>query len=127
MMLAPVDIEYELVQYLAPLLGVPVGTSIKPGAKDQLVLYTTGGAKATLVSGRPRVVFDCYGEREAPAVSLCSRVWALVEDLDSRFINGIQFYDVDSALPVNLPNPDKPNLYRRQFNSLIHARHRRVS
>lgn len=125
-MLAPADIEFVLVEYLKPLLTVPVATKLG-SAKNQVVLFTTGGSKSTLVSGRPRVVFDCYGEREALAINLANQVWALVEDLDCRMIDGTQFYDVDSTLPINLPHPDKPDLFRRQFNSLIHTRHVRVS
>lgn len=125
-MLAPADIEFVLVEYLEPLLTVPVATKLG-SAKNQVVLFTTGGSKSTLVSGRPRVVFDCYGEREALAINLANQVWALVEDLDCRMIDGTQFYDVDSTLPINLPHPDKPDLFRRQFNSLIHTRHVRVS
>ena len=125
-MLAPADIEFVLVEYLKPLLTVPVATKLG-SAKNQVVLFTTGGSKSTLVSGRPRVVFDCYGEREALAINLANQVWALVEDLDCRMIGGTQFYDVDSTLPINLPHPDKPDLFRRQFNSLIHTRHVRVS
>lgn len=125
-MLAPVDVEFALVEYLKSRLSVPVGTKLG-SAKNQVVLFTTGGSKATLVSGRPRVVFDCYGEREALAVNLVNQVWALVEDLDCRMVSGAQFYEVESSLPINLPHPDKPDLFRRQFNSVIHARHVRVS
>lgn len=125
-MLAPADIEFVLVGYLKSRLTVPVATKLG-SAKNQVVLFTTGGSKSTLVSGRPRVVFDCYGEREALAINLANQVWALVEDLDCRMIGGTQFYDVDSTLPINLPHPDKPDLFRRQFNSLIHTRHVRVS
>lgn len=125
-MLAPADIEFVLVEYLKPLLTVPVATKLG-SAKNQVVLFTTGGSKSTLVSGRPRVVFDCYGEREALAINLANQVWALVEDLDCRMVSGTQFYDVESTLPINLPHPDKPDLFRRQFNSLIHTRHVRVS
>ncbi len=125
-MLAPADIEFALVEYLKANLTVPVGTKLG-SSKNQVVLFTTGGSKATLVSGRPRVVFDCYGEREALAVNLVNRVWSLIEDLDCRLVGAVQFYEVDSTLPINLPHPDKPDLFRRQFNSLIHTRHVRVS
>lgn len=125
-MLAPADVEFVLVEYLKSRLTVPVATKLG-SSKSQVVLFTTGGSKSTLVSGRPRVVFDCYGEREALAINLANQVWALVEDLDCRMIGGTQFYDVDSTLPINLPHPDKPDLFRRQFNSLIHTRHVRVS
>lgn len=125
-MLAPADVEFVLVEYLKSRLTVPVATKLG-ASKNQVVLFTTGGSKATLVSGRPRVVFDCYGEREALAVNLANQVWALVEDLDCRLVGDAQFYDVESTLPINLPHPDKPDLFRRQFNSLIHTRHVRVS
>lgn len=125
-MLAPADIEFALTSYLKPLVSEPVGTKIGT-AKNQVVLFTTGGSEATLVSGRPRVVFDCYGEREAAAVNLANKVWALVKDLDCRLVGESQFYDVELSLPINLPHPDKPDVFRRQFNAIIHARHVRVS
>lgn len=124
-MLAPADIEFALVEYLKANLTVPVGTKLGT-AKNQVVLFTTGGTESTIVSGTPRVVFDCYGEREALAIDLSQKVWALVKDIDSRIVEGVQFYGVGSSLPINLPHPDKPDLFRRQFNSLIHTRHVRV-
>lgn len=124
-MQAPADVEYTAREYLKPFLAVPVRSELGRGA-GQVVVFTTGGAKATLVSGRPRLVFDCYGERAAQAWALVQQVWALVEDLDSRMVGGVQFYEIDSTLPVSLPHPDRPDLFRYQFNSVLHARHVRV-
>lgn len=125
-MQAPLDIEYALSEYLKTKISEPVHTEL--GAeKSQVVLFTTGGPEATLVSGRPRVVFDCYGERAALALNLANKVWAYIKDLDCRMIGEAQFYEIEATLPINLPNPDKPDLFRRQFNAIIHARHVRVS
>lgn len=125
-MLVPADVEYVVREYLKPSLSVPVGSSLGK-ASNQLVAYSLGGPEATLVSGRPRLVFDCYGARQAQAWDLVQKVWGLVKDLDCRLIAGVQFYEIDAQLPVNLPHPDKPDLFRYQFNATIHARHVRAS
>lgn len=125
-MLLPADVEFTVREYLKPLLDVPILSKVGD-PPNQLVTYSLGGAEATIVSGRPRLVFDCYGEREAKAWALAQKAWGLVKDLDCRFIAGVQFYEIDAALPVNLPHPDKPDLYRYQFNATIHARHVRAS
>lgn len=125
-MLVPADVEYTVREYLKPLMSVPVSSKLT-AAKDQVVSFSVGGTEATLVSGRPRLVFDCYGAREGLAWSLVQKVWALVKDLDCRLIAGVQFYDIEASMPVNLPHPDKPDLFRYQFNATIHARHVRAS
>ena len=125
-MLLPADVEYLVREYLKPLLDVPVSSKIGD-APNQLVTYSLGGPEATLVSGRPRLVFDCYAEREAKAWNLAAKAWGLVKDLDCRFMDGVQIYEIEAALPVNLPHPDKPDLARYQFNATIHARHVRAS
>ena len=125
-MQVPADVEYVVREYLKPLLSVPVSSKLTT-AKDQVVTFSVGGAEATLVSGRPRLVFDCYGERAGLAWALVQKAWGLVKDLDCRLISGVQFYDIEASLPVNLPHPDKPDLFRYQFNATIHARHVRAS
>lgn len=125
-MLVPADVEYTVREYLKPLVSVPVSSKLTD-AKGQLVTFSLGGSEATLVSGRPRMVFDCYGEREAQAVALAQKAWGLIKDLDCRLIAGVQFYEISAALPVNLPHPDKPDAFRYQFNATIHARHVRAS
>lgn len=125
-MLAPADVEYVVREYLKPHLSVPVNSELGKGS-NQVVVFSLGGPEATIVSGRPRLVFDCYGERAGLAWALVQKVWALVKDLDCRQIAGVQFYDVEAALPVNLPHPDKPDAFRYQFNATIHARHVRAS
>ena len=53
-----------------------------------------------------------------------SREGAAVRDLDCRRIGDIQFYDTSPEQPpFNYPHPEKPTLYRYQFNALVHARH----
>lgn len=122
----PVDIEYVVQEYLKQFFDEPVSTGI--GSSDpQVVLFTTGGSEVTLVSARPRVVFDCYGATEGQAINLANKVWARVKNLECRVVGGVQFYDVEATLPMNLPHPDRPDVYRRQFNAIIHTRHERVS
>lgn len=132
MLLAPVDIEQAVVGYLKPRLSVPVNYKLEPGVTGQVVVFTTGGVTRTMVSGAPRVMVDCYAARDAGAIALVNQTWGFINDLDGRAltipgVGLVQFYDVENSLPVNLPHPDRPDLARRQFNSLIHIRHQRVS
>jgi len=128
MVLVPADVEYAVEKYLesgfvANGWGVlKVDTQI-PAGDTFVVAFTTGGQDRTTVSGTDRVVFDCYAPRAALAQKLAARVFALIKDLDSRFIDGVQFYDVTPTKPANYPNPDKPDLFRYQFNAVIHARY----
>lgn len=121
-MLAPADVESLLVDHLSTALDVQVGTALR-GDGPQVVLFSTGGQTRTMVSGQPRIVFDCYHSRELPAFELARRVWAQVADMDCRMIGGVQVYDVTPTMPANYPHPDKPSLFRYQFNAEIHARH----
>lgn len=125
-MLVPADVEYTVREYLKPLLSVPVSSKIGATA-NQVVAFSVGGPESTLVSGRPRLVFDCYGGREAQAWKLARDTFGFIKDLDCRLVGGVQFYDVEPTLPSNLPHPDKPDSFRYQFNAIIHARHVRVS
>ncbi|MCT1607157.1 hypothetical protein M3B43_07420 [Nesterenkonia massiliensis] len=129
MVMVPADIEHitnTWIQARYAALGwgqVPVSTTLPPSGESFVVAFTTGGQDRTLVSGEDRIVFDCYGPREAPAQQLSARIFALVKDLDSRLIDGVQFYDVTPTKPANYPDPRKPDLFRYQFNALIHARY----
>ncbi|WP_300345499.1 hypothetical protein [Nesterenkonia sp.] len=129
MVLVPADIEYVVNSWLRDQYQshgwgqIPVSTRL-PRAEDTFVVaFTTGGTNRTLVSGEDRIVFDCYAPREALAQKVSARIFALVTDLDCRRVGDVQFYDVTPTKPANYPNPEKPNLYRYQFNALIHARY----
>jgi len=128
-LLVPADVEYVLERYLEAGFraqgwgAVDVDTRIPAKGDTFVVAFTTGGQDRTLVSGADRIVFDCYAPRAALAQNLAARVFALVKDLDSRLVEGVQFYDVTPTKPANYPNPDKPTLYRYQFNAVIHARY----
>ena len=121
-MIQPADLEWVVADYLDARLDVPASDALK-GDGPQVVVFSTGGVTRTLVSSEVRVVFDAYALQPGAAHILSARVYALVRDLDSRLVGGVQFYDVDPGPPYSFPNPDKPDLYRFQFSALIHARH----
>lgn len=125
--LIPADIEYITQEYLRGVLPADgmsaVVTTAFEDADLVVHLFTTGGDDRTIVSGQPRVVFDCYGRREAQAQRLAAITHGRVKDMDSRVIGGTQIYDVTATLPSNYPHPDRPDYFRYQFNALIHARH----
>ena len=127
-LLIPADIEYAVQGWIKSVFtaqswGSPiVSTSFKDG-DAVVVAFSTGGSNRTLVSGGQRIMFDCYAKREAQAWGLASKVYAAIADLDSRRVEGVQFYDVEPTLPANYPHPDRPDYFRYQFNAVIHARH----
>lgn len=129
MLLVPADIEYAIEKYLEAGFvangwgSVNVDTRIPAAGDTFVVAFTAGGQDRTLVSGEDRVLFDCYAPRAALAQKLAARTFALIKDLDCRHVEGVQFYDVTPTKPSNYPNPDKQDLFRYQFNAVIHARY----
>lgn len=127
-LLIPADLEWVVRDYLTERFAAEGWGDLNGDTKlrehqSQTVLFTTGGSERTLVSSESRFVFDSYEAREAPAQKRAARVFALIKDLHSRRVGDVQFYDITPTVPFNYPDPRTPDLYRYQFNALIHARH----
>lgn len=127
-MLVPADLEWAVRDWVrgqvAGMANPPhVGNRLTERDR-QVVIFSTGGNVRSLVSSDVRLVFDTYATTPGEAQRLAAHVFAAVRDLDCRRIGDVQFYDVSPEQPpFNYPHPEKPTLYRYQFNALVHARH----
>lgn len=127
-MLVPADLEWAVRDWVR---GQVAGMDNPPYVDNrlterdrQVVIFSTGGNVRSLVSSDVRLVFDVYERTPGEAQRLAAHVFAAVRDLDCRRIGDVQFYDVSPEQPpFNYPHPEKPTLYRYQFNALVHARH----
>ena len=127
-MLVPADLEWAVRDWVrdqvAGMVNPPHVDNRLTERDRQVVIFSTGGNVRSLVSSDVRLVFDCYATTPGEAQRLAAHVFAAVRDLDCRRIGDVQFYDVSPEQPpFNYPHPEKPTLYRYQFNALVHARH----
>ena len=127
-MLIPADLEWIVRDWLrgnVADMSPPPHVDNELTERDvQVVVFSTGGNVRTAVSSDVRLVFDCYAKSPGDAHRLAAHIFALVRDLDCRQVGDVQFYDVTPEQPpFNFPHPEKPTLYRYQFNALVHARH----
>jgi hypothetical protein len=119
------DIEGLLIDYLAPVLGIPVGTKA-PGTGTEFVkVLRTGGPRATPVSDRPLVTFEVYATRGSRAVELADKARNALHALAGTWLGTWPVKEVTEAGgPGNLPDPVFPSLTRYQFTLAIHVRGR---
>lgn len=127
-MLVPADLEWAARDWVrgqvAEMANPPHVDNRLTERDRQVVIFSTGGNVRSLVSSDVRLVFDVYERTPGEAQRLAAHVFAAVRDLDCRRIGDVQFYDVSPEQPpFNYPHPEKPTLYRYQFNALVHARH----
>ena len=127
-MLVPADLEWAVRDWVrdqvAEMADPPHVDNRLTERDRQVVIFSTGGNVRSLVSSDVRLVFDCYATTPGEAQRLAAHVFAAVRDLDCRQVGDVQFYDVSPEQPpFNYPHPEKPTLYRFQFNALVHARH----
>lgn len=127
-MLVPADLEWAVRDWVrgqvAEMANPPHVDNRLTERDRQVVIFSTGGNVRSLVSSDVRLVFDVYERTPGEAQRLAAHVFAAVRDLDCRRIGDVQFYDVSPEQPpFNYPHPEKPTLYRYQFNALVHARH----
>lgn len=127
-MLVPADLEWAVRDWVrdqvAGMVNPPHVDNRLTERDRQVVIFSTGGNVRSLVSSDVRLVLDTYATTPGEAQRLAAHVFAAVRDLDCRRIGDIQFYDTSPEQPpFNYPHPEKPTLYRYQFNALVHARH----
>lgn len=127
-MLVPADLEWAVRDWVrdqvAEMANPPHVDNRLTERDRQVVIFSTGGNVRSLVSSDVRLVLDTYATTPGEAQRLAAHVFAAVRDLDCRRIGDIQFYDTSlEQPPFNYPHPEKPTLYRYQFNALVHARH----
>jgi hypothetical protein len=118
------DVEQLLIDYLAPVLGVPVGT--KAAAAPEFVrLVRTGGPRGTPVTDRPQVTFEAYASRGSAAAELADKTRAAVFALAGTLLGSVSIKEVgETGGPANLPDPVFPSLTRYTFTLAVHLRGR---
>lgn len=118
------DAEQLLIDYLAPVLAVPVGT--KAAAGNEFVrLIRTGGPRPTLVTDRPQITFEAYSSRGSTAWALAEKARIAVFALAGTRLGTVSIKEVEEVGgPANLPDPVFPALTRYSFTLAIHLRGR---
>lgn len=62
-----------VIEYLRPVLGVPVVSRVPEKRPAQFVrIERLGGMRSTLVTDRPRIDVECWSDSEENAEALCS-------------------------------------------------------
>lgn len=116
------DVEQFLVDYLEPVLGVPVGG--KPGTgMEFVVVRRTGGVRATPVSDRPQCTFHIYARRPGRAVELVEDLRGAVRAIAGTVIGDVSVKEViEAGGPAVVPDPVFEELVRYQYTVLLHLR-----
>lgn len=121
-MLRHVDTEKLLIDYLTPILGVPVGAKA-PAASEFVKVLRTGGPVATLISDRPQITFEAYSPRGTTAWDLADKARMAVFALAGTVLATTSIKDVtEIAGPAQLPDPVFPALTRYTFTLAVHVR-----
>jgi hypothetical protein len=118
------DTEKLLIDYLGPILAVPVGTKAATGT-EFVKLIRTGGPRATLVSDRPQITFEAYSNRGTKAWELAEKARMAMFALAGTQLSGTSVKEVEEiGGPSNLPDPIFPALTRYTFTLAVHLRGR---
>jgi hypothetical protein len=119
-----IDAEQLLIDYLTPILDVPVGTKA-PAASEFVRLIRTGGPRATNVTEGAQITFECYSSRGTKAWELAETARAAVFALAGTRLGEISIKGVvEIGGPANLPDPVFPALSRYTFTHAVHLRGR---
>jgi acetylornithine deacetylase/succinyl-diaminopimelate desuccinylase-like protein len=118
------DAEQLFIDYLEPVLGVPVGVEAAEAAPFVRVTRS-GGVKVTPVSDGARMTFDCYHIRGSLAWALAEEARVAVHALAGTTPAGlsVNIKDVtEEQGPANDPDPTFPALVRYSFTVTVHVR-----
>ena len=97
----PVDVEGELIGYLAPLVGVPVSTRIpNPRPASHVKVTRAGGQQLNLVQERPLMIVECWAGTSPAAFALAAE--AVGHLRSHRWFSPHEGF----SSPVNQPDPD---------------------
>jgi hypothetical protein len=119
------DTEKLLIDYLAPVLAVPVGTKAPGNVNEFVKLLRTGGPRATPVSDRPQITIEAYSTRGTTAWDLADRARMAMFALAGTRLAGASIKEVvEIGGPSNLPDPIFPSLTRYTFTLAVHLRGR---
>lgn len=120
------DVEQLLIDHLnvkLPEYGfdIPVADRVPPNNQPSVTLVRTGGVRRDLVTDEAQITIDVRHSdaAQAMAVVLCTR--ALINDLWSQRIQGVQVYTVrELAGPYS--NPTSAELSRYSISFLVAVR-----
>lgn len=98
------DAETLLVNYLEPLLGVPVSTKIR-GTYPFVRVNRVGGPRSNLVTDRPMVTFEAWAASTVDASDLARRARAYVGALAQSDVGGEWVRRVNEVVGLQ-DNPD---------------------
>lgn len=119
------DAEKLLIDYLAPILAVPVGVKAAGSGTEFVKVIRTGGPVATPVSDRPQITIEAYAARGTRAWELADLARMAVFTLAGTVLGGTSVKEVtEIGGPVNLPDPVFPALTRYSFTLAVHVRGR---
>lgn len=120
-LIAPPDIEAGVVNLLDSALAADVSTEVpNPRPSEHIRVTATGGTIRNLVQLDTRVLVECWAPDETTALNLARTAWAHLFAAQNTFLAaGVYATRIDSAGPVNFPDPDVGPRY--QFISTITA------
>jgi hypothetical protein len=120
------DAEQLFIDYLGPLLAVPVGTKAPGGPPPAFVrIVRTGGPRTLPVSDRPHLTFDAYARLGSVAWELADKARMAVYAVAGTVVGGVSVKDVvEIGGPANLPDPLFPDYSRYSFTLAVHLRGR---
>lgn len=127
-MLGYVDVEKLLIDYLGPILAVPVGTKAAGTGTTFVKLIRTGGPRATPVSDRAQITFEAYSNKGTTAWELADKARMAMFALAGTQLAGTSVKEIEEiGGPGNLPDPIFPALTRYTFTLAVHLRGRQES
>jgi hypothetical protein len=119
------DAEQLLIDYLSPILAVPVGTKAPGNSNEFVKVIRTGGPRATPVSDRPQITVEAYSTRGSTAWALVEKARMALFALAGTVLGDTSIKDVaEFGGPANLPDPIFPSLTRYTFTLAVHLRGR---
>jgi hypothetical protein len=122
------DAEQFMIDYLEPLLGVPVGVKSAGSAAEFIKVIRTGGPRASPVSDRPQLSFEAYAVKGSRAWALAEKTRTAVLAMAGTVVQNTSVKDVtELGGPANFPDPLLPDRSRYTFTLAVHLRATRNS
>lgn len=130
-LLVGVDVEKELITELDARMAatpypVKAHTQIPPNPRpgEFIRVIAAGGAERDLVTDSRTVTLEGWAETETRAERICSYALAVVYAAARAGTVGaaVCYYVASFGLPVNLPHPQVPDMYRYQTTISVDLR-----
>jgi hypothetical protein len=119
------DAEQLLIDYLTPILAVPVGTKAPGNTNAFVKIIRTGGPIPTPITDRPQITVEAYAPRVSQAWELTEKARMALFALAGTVLGTTSVKDISEiGGPANLPDPVFPALTRYTFTLAVHLRGR---